>query len=115
MTKYYVLSQLILAAGLFASTTVMGQEAVQPRRHAPAVAAERQPDGEDTPVFDDDGGRVFIITRGQPRDSSSLRFHGGEIIAQPRQVSIFIGGGWSDPETRSREARLSGLLAELDS
>ena len=114
MTRYFVLGPLILAGGLFASTLVIAQEPAQHKSHALVVASGRQTGEEDSAVFDDDGGRVFIITRGQTRDISSLRFHGGEIISQPRQVSIFLGADWSDPQTRSREARLSGVLAGLD-
>jgi hypothetical protein len=113
MTKYYVLSQLIVAGALLASTALRAQEPVPHTGQSPA-AAERKVDGEDSPVFDDDGGRVFIITRGQTNDLSKLSFHGGEVISQPRQISIFLGNGWSNPALKSAEASLSVALARLD-
>src|SRR5262245_53064351 len=113
MAKYYVLSPMILAATLIATTALREQEPVPPRGQLPALAPERQTDAEDSAVFDDDGGRVFIVRRGQTLDMSSLKFHGGEIIRQPRQVSIFLGNGWSDPSKRRREASLAATLTGL--
>jgi hypothetical protein len=113
MTRYYVLSPLILAGALFASTALRAQEPVLPVGQSAAGAADRKVDLEDSPVFDDDGGRVFIITRGQTPDLSKLSFHGGEVINQPRQVSIFLGNGWSNPAFKPTEAGLSGTLARL--
>lgn len=113
MAKYYVLSPMILAAALVATTALRAQEPAPARGQSPALAPERQTDAEDSAVFDDDGGRVFIVRRGQTLDLSSLKFHGGEIISQPRQVSIFLGNGWSDPSNRRREASLAAILTGL--
>src|SRR5262249_4731448 len=113
MAKYYVLSPMILAAALFATQALRAQERAPPRGQSPAVGPERQADAEDSAVFDDDGGRVFIVRRGQTLDLSSLKFHGGDIISQPRQVSIFLGNSWSDPNNRRREASLATILTGL--
>src|SRR5262245_19627304 len=59
-------------------------------------------------VFDDDGGKVQIV----PADLSSAgskQFHGGRVMGSVRQISIFLGAGWSDSQTRSREAALSDV------
>ena len=62
------------------------------------------------PLFDDDGGRVFVVRRdaGAP---TGLHYHGGEVIAEPRQYNIFLGGAWAEPGLRRREATLSNLLS----
>src|SRR5262245_66312803 len=101
MAKYYVLSPMILAAALVATTALRAQEPAPARGQSPALAPERQTDAEDSAVFDDDGGRVFIVRRGETLDLSSLKFQGGEIIRQPRQVSIFVGNGWNVTMYRS--------------
>jgi len=59
-------------------------------------------------VFDDDGGKVQIV----PADLSSVgskQFHGGRVMSSVRQVSIFLGAGWSDSQARAREASLSDI------
>jgi hypothetical protein len=59
-------------------------------------------------VFDDDGGKVQIV----PADLSSAgnqQFHGGRVMSSVRQISIFLGAGWSDSQTRAREAALSDI------
>jgi hypothetical protein len=115
MTKYYWLGPLILASALLASTTAaMAQEQVSAKSHAPHATRAQQQDTEDAPAFDDDGGRVFLITRGRSKELANLEFHGGDVINQPRQVSIFLGNGWSHADNRSREASLSEALAGLE-
>lgn len=64
-------------------------------------------------VFDDDGGKVQIV----PADLASgniKTFHGGHVMDSVQQVSIFLGGGWSDAQARSREATLSDLAAQTN-
>jgi hypothetical protein len=64
-------------------------------------------------VFDDDGGRVQIV----PPDFATTekkRFHRGAVMRSVEQVSIFLGGGWGDAATRSREAELCNLGASGD-
>lgn len=62
------------------------------------------------PLFDDDGGRVFVVRR-DGGALAGLRYHGGEVIAEPRQYNIFLGGAWSEPGLRRREATFSNLLS----
>jgi hypothetical protein len=114
MIKYYRLSPLILASALLASTTAMAQEPVSAKSHAPRATRAQQLETEDAPAFDDDGGRVFLITRGRRKDLANLEFHGGDVINQPRQVSIFLGDGWTQANNRAREAGLSDVLAGLE-
>jgi len=115
MIKYYSLRPLILAGALLASSGVaMAQEQMPAGNHAPRATRERQFDREDPPAFDDDGGRVFLITRGRNKELATLEFHGGEVINQPRQVSIFLGNGWTQAGIRAREAGLSDMLAGLE-
>jgi hypothetical protein len=111
MIKYYSLRSLILAGAVLASSTVAMAQA---GTHAPRATRERQADREDPPAFDDDGGRVFLIARGRHKDLANLEFHGGGVINQPRQVSIFLGNGWTQAGIRAREAGLSDLLAGLE-
>src|SRR5262249_43583902 len=63
-------------------------------------------------VFDDDGGRVFIVRR-QQSPLEGLAYHGGPIISEPRQFSIFAGAGWADAASKSREASFSDLLPAM--
>jgi len=115
--RFDFLSPWILAGGLIATTAINAQEPVSPKGQEHAAAIEQRADGtvdEDAPIFDDDGGRVFIVTRGDRQPAANLRFHGGEIVSQPRQVSLFLGDGWTDPEFRAREDLLSGRLAALE-
>src|SRR5262245_28119432 len=61
-------------------------------------------------VFDDDGGKVQIV----PADFSTAgpkKFHGGAVLASAQQVSIFLGAGWSNQQSRSREALLLDVAA----
>src|SRR5215471_8325142 len=115
MTNYYRLSLLILASALLASTTTaMAQEPASAKSHLPHATRAQQQDTEDAPAFDDDGGRVFLITRARRKDLANLEFHGGDVINQPRQVSIFLGDGWTQADNRAREASLSEVLAGVE-
>ena len=61
-------------------------------------------------VFDDDGGKVQFV----PADLSAAaekKFHGGAVMTQVRQVSIFLGSGWADPQARSRQSDLGDVTA----
>lgn len=61
-------------------------------------------------VFDDDGGKTQIV----PADLSTSvekKFHGGEVMKSIQQVSIFLGSGWGDQQTRARETALLDLGA----
>jgi hypothetical protein len=56
-------------------------------------------------VFDDDGGKVQFV----PADLSAAaekKFHGGAVMTQVRQVSIFLGSGWADSQVRNRQSAL---------
>jgi hypothetical protein len=115
MIRYYSLRPLILAGILLACSAVaMAQEQVPAGTHATRATRQRQADIEDPPAFDDDGGRVFLITRARHKDLANLEFHGGDVINQPRQISIFLGNGWIQADNRAREATLSGVLAGFE-
>lgn len=61
-------------------------------------------------VFDDDGGKAQIV----PADLSvtgEKRYHGGAVMKQAQQVSIFLGSGWGDTRVRNREASLTEIAA----
>ena len=83
-----------------------------------ALMAQSRVKFGDTPatplfVFDDDGGRVQIV----PSDFATTEkktFHRGAVMKSVEQVSIFIGPGWADATTRSRETALSDLAANDD-
>ena len=81
-----------------------------PGTAAPLSAVEPAIATESAVPLDDDGGRVQIV----PVDLSSQvakQRPGGTALWQLQQVSIFLGSGWGDPETRSREVALSDLTA----
>lgn len=94
---------MIILAGVVAaqepSRAVVGQGEAEA-----GAAVER-------PLFDDDGGRVFVVGRNAGA-LAGLRYHGGEVIAEPRQYNIFLGGAWSEPGLRRREAAFSNLLSQ---
>jgi hypothetical protein len=63
-------------------------------------------------VFDDDGGKAQIV----PADFSVAgpkTFHGGPVLAAAQQVSIFLGAGWGDSQTRARETTLLDVTASV--
>lgn len=64
----------------------------------------------DRSVFlrDDDGGRAQVVKAGVG-DNTNPAFHGGTVIQQPQQYSIFLGSGWADTGVREREAGLLNL------
>jgi hypothetical protein len=82
---------------------------------ASSVLAAQQPAKVDRPaepnfVFDDDGGKVQIV----PADlapAGPRNFHGGSVLSSTRQVSIFLGAGWSDQQIRARQAPLLDIAA----
>src|SRR5215468_1527472 len=56
-------------------------------------------------VFDDDGGAVQVV----PADfavAGAKKFHGGAVLKSAQQVSIFLGSGWGDSPSRSRQTNL---------
>jgi hypothetical protein len=76
----------------------------------PLIAAVPTAAGETTVTFDDDGGKVQIV----PVDASPQGIkqnQDGSRTSLVQQVSIFLGSGWGDPETRSRESVLSNLAS----
>jgi hypothetical protein len=77
---------------------------------SPSIAADPSTAGQTTLTLDDDGGRVQIV----PVDASSQsdkQAQRGSRTSPVQQVSIFLGSGWGDPETRSRESILTDLTA----
>lgn|SRR5262249_4739841 len=74
----------------------------------PAAPVDRP--AEPNFVFDDDGGQVQIV----PADFSVAgpkKFHGGAVLASTQQVSIFLGTGWGNQQSRSRESSLLDIGA----
>ena len=79
------------------------------------VAAQQGAQPVDRPalpnfVFDDDGGQVQIV----PADLSASgvkKFHGGAVMTQVQQVSIFLGSGWGDAQVRGRQTALIDVAA----
>lgn len=69
------------------------------------------PANTEQPLFDDDGGRVFVVSR-SASSLRSLSYHGGAVIAAPRQYNIFLGDAWSQPSFRARESAFSNLLTQ---
>jgi hypothetical protein len=59
-------------------------------------------------AFDDDGGKVQFV----PADlaaAAEKQFHGGKVMTQVQQVSIFLGGGWAEAQARSRQPALADV------
>jgi hypothetical protein len=73
---------------------------------------QERPDQREQVVINEDGGRAFII-----KPSSGLLpgvvKPGGPAVGDLQQHSIFLGHGWADPALRTREPRLSNLLANI--
>src|SRR5215831_15268703 len=80
-----------------------------PGTAAPLNAVEATIASASPVTLDDDGGRVQIV----PVDASSQsdKQLDGNALSSVQQVSIFLGSGWGNPDTRSRESALSDLTA----
>jgi len=74
--------------------------------------SKSKPAAEDV-LFDDDGGRVFIVRRTEVA-WNRLSHHGGATISRPLQVNIFLGKAWSKSSNKSRENLFSSPLLALD-
>ncbi len=109
MRKYYLTMGLVaaLALGVVAQAQ---QTQTPPVKETVALSPAKSEEPE--AVFDDDGGRVFIVKRNQS-SLENLRHHGGEVIAEPEQHSIFLGSGWNDSKLRSTKAGFANLLTSL--
>jgi hypothetical protein len=107
MKRYRFLHALIIALTMTAVARsqelrqVMSEQ--ETRNEAVATRGE-------LPAFDDDGGRVFIVKRAAAQIQDGLSYHGGAVISEPRQLNIFLGGGWADKSLRGREKSFSSLL-----
>lgn len=106
--RTHILLKAALAACALAGTA-LGQESGRAviEGNAPQSGAAVV----EQPLFDDDGGRVFIVRR-DVGALVGLRYHGGEVISEPRQYNIFLGSAWSDPDLRRWEAAFSDLLSK---
>jgi hypothetical protein len=103
---------LVVKAALTAVMMVSTAQAQQARRAvAEGDAPQTSADAVEHPLFDDDGGRVFVVGR-DAGALAGLRYHGGAVISEPRQYNIFLGGAWSEPGLRRREAAFSNLLSQ---
>jgi hypothetical protein len=91
---------------VFALTVVLVPAAFSQQQAAPTVDRPEEPNL----VFDDDGGKVQFV----PADLSAAaekKFHGGAVMTQVRQVSIFLGSGWADTQVRVRQSALKDVAA----
>ncbi|MGH9762946.1 MAG: hypothetical protein ACREDR_34790 [Blastocatellia bacterium] len=68
---------------------------------------------EDPTNYDDDGGRVFLVTRDRMRPLADLRDHGGRVIGTPTEYTILLGTGWSKPWNKARAAQLPDNVASV--
>lgn len=111
MKKHFIIKSVIIVFA-FVGTLQAQQNATGKLTPLPSSQVWSEIQKEDA-VFDDDGGRVFIIGRNSG-SLENLSNHGGEAIASPEPHNIFMGKGWIDPKARASEAALAGLLATLD-
>src|SRR5215471_9255516 len=88
-----------------------GQQNERPRSGGDSL--DRGVAREEQAVFDDDGGRVFIVQR-RLGQLDNLSYHGGPIISEPRQYSIFMGGAWAHAAYAARKTSLIDLMGGLD-
>src|SRR5262245_1442358 len=65
---------------------------------SPATISNAATSSKQEEIFrDDDGGRVFLVRRGDgPIDQ--WHNHGGEVIAKPELHNIFLGSAWKDSD-----------------
>jgi hypothetical protein len=83
------------------------------------LAAAQQSPTVDRPaepnlVFDDDGGKVQIV----PADLSATgekKFHGGAVMKQVQQISIFLGSAWGNTPARARQVALADVIVNNNS
>lgn len=91
-----------------ASTNLATAPAPAPEAEAPAAISDASTSVKEEIFRDDDGGRVFLVRRGDgPLDQSHN--HGGEVIARPELRNIFLGA-WKD----SDKAAVQSLPATSD-
>jgi hypothetical protein len=100
----------VLLAGMICGISY-SQQAGQPRASVDDV--DRGHAHQEEAVYDDDGGRVFIVRRQQGR-LESLTYHGGPIISEPRQYTIFMGAAWAGSANKARKASFANLMSGLD-
>jgi hypothetical protein len=100
----------VLVAGMICGISY-GQQAA--RQQAGGDDLDRGHAHQEEAVYDDDGGRVFIVRR-QQSPLESLIYHGGPIISEPRQYTIFMGEAWAGAANKARKASLSDLMSGLD-
>lgn len=107
--KSRLMVALLITGAMCLSAFAQGTKRSMAEGAAPLAPPERT---EESPVYDDDGGRVFVVRRNEAM-KDELRHHGGPVIEVPQEQSIFLGSAWSKPENRARQARLTNLLASL--
>src|SRR5262249_27866798 len=88
------------AAATIAATNLTTASAPAPEAEATATISDAPTSIKQEEIFrDDDGGRVFLVRRGDgPLDQSHN--HGGEVIASPALHNIFLGT-WKDADKAS--------------
>jgi hypothetical protein len=62
-------------------------------------------------AFDDDGGKVQFVSA-DLSPAAEKKFHGGKVMSQVQQVSIFLGSGWADTQVRARQSSLRDVTAD---
>ncbi|HZS45926.1 MAG TPA: hypothetical protein VFC63_12555 [Blastocatellia bacterium] len=75
-------------------------------------STNNSPSNDDV-LFDNDGGRVFVVRRNDV-PWNKLTNHGGPVINQPSQVNIFLGKAWSKTANKSREGLFTNPLLAID-
>ncbi len=77
--------------------------AAQPQERMPLRDA---PAG--TVLRDDDDGLVEVVPLGGQalQRLSAKRFHGGDVLPEPRVHLVFLGQGWAGPEAEGRQRKL---------
>jgi hypothetical protein len=104
------MTKRIIASATLILTIVLGGLYGQQN---PKQAGDAVKKPADDVLYDDDGGRVFVVRRSEV-PWNNLTNHGGATIAKPLQVNIFLGKAWSNSSNRSREKAFSSPLLTLD-
>jgi hypothetical protein len=99
------------AAATIATTNLTTASALAPEAEAPATISDAPTSIKQEEIFrDDDGGRVFLVRRGDGPLNQS-RNHGGEVIVKPELHNIFLGT-WKDDDKASTTQTLPATSDE---
>jgi len=109
MTKRIITTSLVVLTILVGS--LYSQQ--KPKSKGGTVQETRNQSANEEALFDDDGGRVFVVRRNDVA-WDKLTNHGGPVINHPIQVNIFLGKAWSKQSNRSRESHFVNPLLSQD-